>query len=633
MEKKLSRGIALVAVMLIIGLLAGSASAATIEEEITVSQKDPFGIEFTVEEAGMIYAKVELKGAIEEIGLIPKSPSGKVKREFWGDMPLSLEYDVSGDDIAEGTEWKISVRSGTGVAYGTLEITYPSDTTPPTITITCSPENPTANQQITFNATASDRSGIDRIEILVNAEKVEECFGSGSCAYIGGPYPAGTSVSYRAKAYDKAGNEVETVHKLVHISEARDINPPTVIGNTPVGTDVPVTTEITITFSEPMNKESAEDAFSLYPEDIYSEVPGEFDWDENTTIFTPSSYLDYDTNYTIQIYDAMDLAGNSLYWYEWEFRTEPPNNPPIVPNRPSGQTSGYIGTSYRYSTSAEDPDGDDIKYSFDWGDGTTSETEFVDSGKTASLSHDWAKPGEYHVRVKATDDKGATSRWSELLIVTILAPTPTLSVSIFTNPVPSGESDEIKVQVFSDGNPVAGANVYLSSTIGSLYPTRGETDDDGVFVSTYTAPLVSTTQRYTISATAEKEGYEEGINTVSDSIFIETIPALSVSISTNPMPSGESDEIIVQVFSDGNPVAGANVYLSSTIGSLYPTEGETDDDGEFVSTYTAPLVSTTQRYTISAAVEKEGYMEGKDSVQNSIFVSTRQHHSLHSQSF
>ena len=244
----------------------------------------------------------------------------------------------------------------------------------------------------------------------------------------------------------------------------------------------------------------------------------------------------------------------------------------------------------------------------------------MDSGETASLSHDWTEPGEYHVRVKATDDKGATSRWSELLIVTILAPTPTLSVSIFTNPVPSGESDEIKVQVFSDGNPVAGANVYLSSTIGSLYPIEGETDDGGEFVSTYTAPLVSTTQRYTISAAVEKEGYEEGINTVSDSIFIETIPALSVSISTNPVPSGESDEIIVQVFSDGDPVAGANVYLSSTIGSLYPTEGETDDDGEFVSTYTAPLVSTTQRYTISAAAEKEGYTEEKDSVQNSIFV-------------
>jgi hypothetical protein len=308
-----------------------------------------------------------------------------------------------------------------------------------------------------------------------------------------------------------------------------DTTLPTVIEHTPTGENVPVTTEITITFSEPMNKESAENAFSIYPE-----VSGKFYWEENTMIFMPSSNLNYDTKYVVELEGAMDSAGNSLSWYEWEFTTGPPNNPPNVPNRPSGQNSGYIRTSYSYSTSAEDPDEDKIKYTFDWGDFTTSATEFVDSGETASLSHDWAKPGDYRIRVKATDDKGASSRWSELRIARILAPIPALSISIFTNPVPSGESDEIKVQVFSDGNPVAGANVYLSSTIGTLYPTRGETDDDGVFVSTYTAPLVSTTQRYTISATAEKEGYEEGINTVSDSIFIETIPALSVSISTNP---------------------------------------------------------------------------------------------------
>jgi len=402
--------------------------------------------------------------------------------------------------------------------------------------------------------------------------------------------------------------------------EARDTTPPAIVETTPTGENVTVATEITITFSEPMNKKSAEDAFYIH-DSMQNRVSGKFSWVGDTMIFTPSSNLNHDTQYFAYLYSgAMDPAGNRLDGYEWNFKTGPPNNPPNIPNCPSGPSTGYAEASYSYSIFAEDTDDNQIRYTFDWGDGTASETEFVKSGEITVQSHAWAEPGEYHVRVKATDDKGATSRWSELLIVTILAPTPTLSVSIFTNPVPSGESDEIKVQVFSDGNPVAGANVYLSSTLGSLDLTEGVTDEDGEFVSTYTAPLVSTTQRYTISATAEKEGYEEGINTVSDSIFIETIPALSVSISTNPMPSGESDEIIVQVFSDGNPVAGANVYLTSTLGSLDLTEGVTDDDGVFVSTYTAPLVSTTQRYIISTTVEKEGYTEGKDSVPNLIFV-------------
>ncbi|MCW3134083.1 MAG: hypothetical protein N2V78_07145, partial [Methanophagales archaeon] len=150
MAEKRDRGITLFVVLiigLIMGFLAGSVSAATIEKEIIVSGKNPISIEFTVEETGVIYAEIELKGAIEEIELILESPAGEVKKEG-GEIPLSLKYEVSKDDIAEGTEWKISVKSGlSGRADGTLKITYPGDTTPPTIEITCSPENPTTNQQ------------------------------------------------------------------------------------------------------------------------------------------------------------------------------------------------------------------------------------------------------------------------------------------------------------------------------------------------------------------------------------------------------------------------------------------------------------------------------------------------------
>ena len=56
-----------------------------------------------------------------------KSPTGEVKREVWVGMPLYLKYEVSKDDIAEGTEWEISVRSGLSeMGYGTLKITYPA---------------------------------------------------------------------------------------------------------------------------------------------------------------------------------------------------------------------------------------------------------------------------------------------------------------------------------------------------------------------------------------------------------------------------------------------------------------------------------------------------------------------------
>ena len=79
MSKKRDRGITLF-VVLIMGFLTSSVSAATIEKEIIVSEKNPFNIVFTVEEPGVIYAEVELKGAIEEIELILESSAGEVKR-------------------------------------------------------------------------------------------------------------------------------------------------------------------------------------------------------------------------------------------------------------------------------------------------------------------------------------------------------------------------------------------------------------------------------------------------------------------------------------------------------------------------------------------------------------------------
>jgi hypothetical protein len=95
------------------------------------------------------------------------------------------------------------------------------------------------------------------------------------------------------------------------------------------------------------------------------------------------------------------------------------NNPPNMPTMPSGPGTGKIGRTYRYTTSATDPDGDTLKYTFDWGDGVTSVTRSVKSGISASSSHTWGKTGTYRIKVMATDSKGATSIWSSRLVATI----------------------------------------------------------------------------------------------------------------------------------------------------------------------------------------------------------------------
>jgi hypothetical protein len=101
------------------------------------------------------------------------------------------------------------------------------------------------------------------------------------------------------------------------------------------------------------------------------------------------------------------------------------NRPPATPSIPSGELGGRSGKAYSYITKATDPDGDRVKYIFDWGDGSTSETSFVSSGTPASASHIWTiEPGTtkiFDVRAKAIDEKGATSIWSNSVSIYILA--------------------------------------------------------------------------------------------------------------------------------------------------------------------------------------------------------------------
>jgi hypothetical protein len=95
--------------------------------------------------------------------------------------------------------------------------------------------------------------------------------------------------------------------------------------------------------------------------------------------------------------------------------------PPGTPDKPSGALSGQIGTSYSYTyrTSAIDPDDDQIKYIFDWGDGVQNQTDYTDSGFSVSARHSWADPGTYTVRIKAVDSEGIESGWSDRLTVII----------------------------------------------------------------------------------------------------------------------------------------------------------------------------------------------------------------------
>lgn len=91
-----------------------------------------------------------------------------------------------------------------------------------------------------------------------------------------------------------------------------------------------------------------------------------------------------------------------------------PNDPPEKPGRPSGPDTGSIDVLYSFTTHAVDPENDDIKYGWDWdGDNVVDEwTDFNESGDTITMSHSWEYNGIYNIKVKAEDDKGAQSGFS-----------------------------------------------------------------------------------------------------------------------------------------------------------------------------------------------------------------------------
>jgi len=94
-------------------------------------------------------------------------------------------------------------------------------------------------------------------------------------------------------------------------------------------------------------------------------------------------------------------------------------NTPSKPERPSGPYIGKAGKSYSYSTSSVDPKGERIKYCFYWGDGNTTWTDFYDSGEKVECSHTWESEGNFTIKVKAQNEEGYESGWSDPLIISM----------------------------------------------------------------------------------------------------------------------------------------------------------------------------------------------------------------------
>ena len=114
-----------------------------------------------------------------------------------------------------------------------------------------------------------------------------------------------------------------------------------------------------------------------------------------------------------------DNASNNNTQSLWVY-IDKVNHPPKTPIL-TGRKIGVNGTTYQYTISSTDPDGDDVQYYLNWGDvywfgGAAGWIGPFTSGHKITLEKTYADKGSYTIRVKAKDRYGVKSDWATLKV-------------------------------------------------------------------------------------------------------------------------------------------------------------------------------------------------------------------------
>jgi hypothetical protein len=212
------------------------------------------------------------------------------------------------------------------------EFTLVWDTTSPTVT-TATPTGTevsvTSTITITFNE-AMNHASVQNAFNFTDGTTVWT-IANGSVSWAGNvmtftptidlSYGTSYTVNIGTGAQDQVGNGLAAVYTWSFTTaQAPDTTSPTVSSVSLTGTKVEVTNKLSITFDEPMDHASVENAITISPEiEIIN-----YSWVGNTLTITFGSNLKYGTEYTVTIgTGAEDEAGNAIDEpYTWQFTTK-----------------------------------------------------------------------------------------------------------------------------------------------------------------------------------------------------------------------------------------------------------------------------------------------------------------------
>ncbi|MCD6108845.1 MAG: PKD domain-containing protein [Thermoplasmata archaeon] len=309
-------------------------------------------------------------------------------------------------------------------AFILLSFTPVSNAQKPEINIDISPQEQWLGQPVNITATITSDSEILLAKINIQHENENTTLyynaimkkASDNTFYWNATYEEAGTYKFFIWTKDKDGDENTSI---LYTFTIVDNHPPNIPSN-PSPQDNASNVNIDVTLSWNCSDEDVGDILTY---DIYfgtNSTPPKVKTNHTNTSYKPE--IQYGKVYYWRIV-AKDSHGATTTGPIWHFETIP-NHKPNTPSKPSGPNSGYTNTSYSFSTSTTDPEGNKIRYYFSWGDGTGEWTNYVHSGETVSISHVWTRAGSYQVKVKAQDEEGAESEWSPSKTITITEKPP-----------------------------------------------------------------------------------------------------------------------------------------------------------------------------------------------------------------
>lgn len=156
----------------------------------------------------------------------------------------------------------------------------------------------------------------------------------------------------------------------------------------------------------------------------------------------PSDPEEGQYNLTLEVTDTKSAKNQQ------QFSVNVTNGLPVITNF-TGQFTGSVGNFLSFQVVATDPGNDELTYSWNWGDGTPTQT-----GDLSTASHRWTTSGSYTISVTVSDPDGGKNTVSRPVVIGISNP-PSFNTTPITTATEGSLYSYNITTAGGNGNPIS----------------------------------------------------------------------------------------------------------------------------------------------------------------------------------